>query len=51
MANRWNAQEQGSKRRRSNQNTANVNRKSTDTSANSGKTINRPAQKAKPVQG
>lgn len=50
MANRWNVQEQGSKRRRSNQNTANVNRKSTDTSANSGKTINRPAQKAKPVQ-
>lgn len=50
MANRWNVQEQGSKRRRSNQNTANLNRKSTDTSANSGKTINRPAQKAKPVQ-
>lgn len=50
MASRWNVQEQGSKRRRTNQNTANVNRKSTDTSANSGKTINRPAQTAKPVQ-
>lgn len=47
---KWNEQEQGAKRRRSNQNTSNVNRKSTDTSANSGKTINRPAQTAKPAQ-
>ena len=40
----------GHQRRVFNQNVANKNRKSTDTRANSGKTINRPAQTAKPVQ-
>ena len=59
MANKWNIQQQGAKRRRSNQNTAkpqasaeNKNRRSTDTRANSGKPASKPAAKptAKPAQ-
>lgn len=47
MASKWNVQEQGAKRRRSNQN---QNRKSTDTNLNSGKTSPKiaPKQAAKP---
>lgn len=59
MANKWNIQQQGAKRRRSNQNTAkpqasaeNKNRRSTDTRANSGKPASKPEAKptAKPAQ-